>query len=121
MLSIKFVSVPVTNQDRALAWYTEKLGCTVVQDVPFTRTQRWIELAFPGGQSHIVLFTPPGFEDRVGGFHGISFTADDLAAVYQEMVAAGVEFMEPLRAAEWGGQQAIFRDSEGNQFVLASL
>ncbi len=58
MLSLKFATVPVADQARALAWYTDKLGCSVIEDVPFG-SQRWIELAFPAGGSHIVLFTAP--------------------------------------------------------------
>ena len=41
---LKFASIPVTDQDRALAFYTEKLGFRVVTDSPFTHDQRWIEL-----------------------------------------------------------------------------
>ncbi|MEY2526674.1 MAG: hypothetical protein QOE73_1445, partial [Verrucomicrobiota bacterium] len=40
---IKFVSVPVADQDRALDFYTEKLGFTIITDQPFDDKQRWIE------------------------------------------------------------------------------
>nr|WP_243239397.1 VOC family protein [Sulfobacillus harzensis] len=117
-MSIRFVTVPVANSDRARDWYQGKLGCTVVVDQQYGPV-RWIEMAFPGGRSNVVLFTPPGFEHRVGQFTGISLMADDIEAVYEDMQARGVEFVEPLATADWGGKQAIFRDSEGNQFVLA--
>ena len=42
--AVKFASVPVTNQDRALEFYTEKLGLRVITDSPFDNRQRWIEL-----------------------------------------------------------------------------
>src|SRR5436309_14273664 len=58
---IKFASVPVSDQDRALAFYTEKLGFAVATDQPFTDKQRWIELRIPGAATGLVLFTP---EDR---------------------------------------------------------
>ena len=45
---VKFVSIPVVDQDRALAFYTEKLGFRVATDQPFDGKQRWIELAIPG-------------------------------------------------------------------------
>ena len=120
MLSLRFATVPVQNQQRAFDWYVEKLSCTVVQDVPFGSNARWIELAFPGAKSNIVLFTPPGYEERVGTFLGLSFTSDNIEAEYQEMMERGVHFVEPLAQADWGGQQAIFEDSEGNKLVLAS-
>lgn len=119
MLSIGFVTVPVADQQRARRWYTEKLQCQVVRDDPYGPGTRWLELSFPGGPSHIVLFTPPEFEGRVGTFLGITFTADDIDAVYHDMTVRGVEFIRPLETVDWGGKQAVFCDSEGNQFVLA--
>jgi catechol 2,3-dioxygenase-like lactoylglutathione lyase family enzyme len=53
---IKFASVPVSDQDRALAFYTEKLGFRLVTDQPFNDSQRWIELAIPGADTRLVLF-----------------------------------------------------------------
>jgi len=44
---IKFASIPVTDQDRALAFYTEKLGFRVATDQPFSDEQRWIGWASP--------------------------------------------------------------------------
>ena len=44
---IKFVSIPVADQNRALDFYTEKLGFTIITDQPFDEKQRWIELRIP--------------------------------------------------------------------------
>jgi catechol 2,3-dioxygenase-like lactoylglutathione lyase family enzyme len=41
---IKFISIPVADQNRALDFYTEKLGFTIITDQPFDEKQRWIEL-----------------------------------------------------------------------------
>ena len=46
---IKFVSIPVADQNRALDFYTEKLGFTIITDQPFDEKQRWIELRVPEG------------------------------------------------------------------------
>ena len=43
---IKFVSIPVADQNRALDFYTDKLGFTIITDQPFDEKQRWIELRF---------------------------------------------------------------------------
>ena len=40
---IKFVSIPVSDQNRALDFYTEKLGFTIILAQPFNAKQRWIE------------------------------------------------------------------------------
>src|SRR5438477_13211197 len=54
---IKFVSVPVADQDRALDFYTEKLRFTIITDQPFDEKQRWIELRVPKAETRLVLFT----------------------------------------------------------------
>jgi catechol 2,3-dioxygenase-like lactoylglutathione lyase family enzyme len=69
---IKFIGIPVSNQDVALKFYTESLGMKVLTDQPFTPTQRWIELTIPGADSGLALFTPPGREDQVGKFQSRS-------------------------------------------------
>src|ERR1044071_6238401 len=65
--AVTFISIPTRDQDRALAFYTDQLGFRVVTDQPFGE-QRWIELRIPGAETGVVLFTPPGQEDRIGGF-----------------------------------------------------
>jgi catechol 2,3-dioxygenase-like lactoylglutathione lyase family enzyme len=117
--AIKFVSVPVTDQQRALEFYTRVLGMRVLTDQPFSDTQRWIELGFPRGGTGLVLFTGEGQEKMIGGFMNISFTADDVVATAKEMKANGVEFVQEPEKADWG-TAAIFKDPDGNQFVLSS-
>lgn len=116
---IKFVSIPVRDQDTALAFYTEALGFKVVTDQPFTPTQRWIELLIPGADSGIVLFLPEGQEDRIGSFQNISFWCDDVFATSAILKSKGVQFRQDPRTESWGSA-AIFADPEGNQFVLSS-
>ena len=77
---IKFVSVPVKDQDVSLKFFTEKLGFKVATDQSFNEKQRWIELLIPGAETGLVLFTPEGHESRIGGFQPISFISDDAIA-----------------------------------------
>lgn len=116
---IKFVSVPVRNQDRAIDFYTSKLGFAVATDQPFNDTQRWVELKIRGSDTRLVLFTPDGHENRIGTFQSLSFVADDVTKTYEELRANGVEFTGPPTVADWGSS-AIFKDADGNQFVLSS-
>ena len=96
--AIKFVSVPVRDQDVALRFFTEKLGFKVATDQPFDNKQRWIELLIPGAETGLVLFTPEGHEDRIGGFQPLSFVTNDVFATAKAMKAKGVEFVaEPKR------------------------
>ncbi|MEW6320478.1 MAG: VOC family protein [Acidobacteriota bacterium] len=117
--AIKFVSVPVRDQDRALDFYTTTLGFKIVTDQPFDDRQRWIELAIPRAETKLVLFTMPGQEDRVGGPSSITFLADDVEATAAVLKSRGVSFVQEPRKADWG-TAAIFADPDGNQFVLSS-
>jgi catechol 2,3-dioxygenase-like lactoylglutathione lyase family enzyme len=116
---IKFASIPVRDQDRALEFYTTQLGCRIITDSPFDGKQRWIELAFPRADTKLVLFTAPGQESLIGGFMNITFVADDVEATARELRARGVEFVQDPEKADWG-TSAIFRDPDGNQFVLST-
>jgi hypothetical protein len=75
--SVKFVSIPVKDQDKALAFDTKALGFNIATDQPMgPGKQRWIELRIPGADTRVVLFTADGHEDRIGTFTGVSFTGE---------------------------------------------
>src|SRR5437667_6741183 len=116
---IKFVSIPVRDQNRALDFYTDKLGFTIITDQPFDEKQRWIELRIPKAETRVVLFTPEGDENRVGSFMNMSYTCDDIHKTYDELKKRGVEFEGPPQKQPWG-TYAMFKDSEGNRFVVSS-
>jgi catechol 2,3-dioxygenase-like lactoylglutathione lyase family enzyme len=116
---LKFVSIPVRNQDASLKFYTEKLGFKVATDQFFTEGQRWIELLIPGAETGLALFTPKGHENRIGDFQPMSFWCEDVFATAQVMKSRGVEFEKDPKAEHWG-TSAIFKDVDGNKFVLSS-
>ena len=117
--AMKFACVPVKDQQRALEFYTRKLGFQVMTDQPMGPGQRWIELSIQGDGAGVVLFTPPGQESRIGTFSGISYTCDDVEKTHQELAKRGVEFTQPPKKEPWG-MSAIFKDADGNTFVLSS-
>ena len=115
---VKFVSIPVTDQDRALAFYTEKLGFRITTDQPFSEKQRWIELGIPGAETRIVLFQ---FDERYkpGGNMNFTFWTDNVVETARELKSKGVHFtMEPT-TFDWGSS-AAFEDVDGNIFLLSS-
>jgi len=116
---IKFVSIPVADQNRALDFYTEKLGFTIITDQPFDEKQRWIELRVPKAETRVVLFTADGDEKRIGTLMNMSYSCDDIQETYKGLKARGVEFEGPPQEQPWG-TYAIFKDSEGNRFVVGS-
>jgi predicted enzyme related to lactoylglutathione lyase len=116
---ISLASIPVRNQDAALKFYTEKLGFKVLTDQPFTNKQRWIELSINGAQSKVALFTPEGHENRIGSFQPLTFWCDDVFATAKILKSKGVEFAAEPKSEVWG-TMAIFKDMDGNQFVLSN-
>jgi predicted enzyme related to lactoylglutathione lyase len=116
---IKFVGIPVKDQDAALKFYTEKLGFKVTTDQPLTETQRWIELRVPGADTGLALFTPEGHESRIGDFQSISFWCEDVFATAKALKAKGVQFFQEPKQEEWG-TSAIIQDTDENKFVLSS-
>ena len=116
---VKFVTIAVKDQDRALAFYTEKLGFKVATDQPMGPGQRWIELKVPGAETRVTLFTPPGQEDLVGRQWNGSFACDNVQETFEVLRAAGVEFVQEPQAQPWG-KFMILKDPDGNQLVLGS-
>jgi catechol 2,3-dioxygenase-like lactoylglutathione lyase family enzyme len=115
---VKFVSIPVADQDRALAFYTEVLGFRILTDQPFSEKQRWLELGIPGADTRVVLFQ---FGDKLkpGGQLNIALWADDVETTARELKGKGVEFvLEPIRQPY--GTTSIFKDVDGNCLVLSS-
>ena len=64
-------------------------------------------------------FTPEGHEGRIGSFFNGAFACDDVAATYRQLKSRGVEFVSEPQQQPWG-TFAIFKDPDGNQFVLSS-
>lgn len=116
---IKFANLPTRNQDKALLFWTEKMGFVVATDQAFGETQRWIELRIPKSEGRVVLFTPDGHEDRIGGFSPIVFWTDDIDATYAELEANGVETSGPPQKAGWGSSVS-FRDPDGTQYLIST-
>lgn len=116
---VKFISIPTTDQERALKFWTERVGFRVVTDQPFNDTQRWIELRIGSSETRVVLFK---FDDqglKPGGQFNGAFACDNVEQTYQELVGRGVEFVTPPTKQHWG-TFAAFKDLDGNQFVLSS-
>jgi predicted enzyme related to lactoylglutathione lyase len=136
MIRIASSQMWVHDQDAALAFYTEKLGMEVRQDVtmPEMGNFRWLTVG-PKDQPEvaIVLMAVPGapvlddatadqIRELMGkGFAGTLFlTTDDCRKSYDELVARGVTFSEPPEETPYG-IDAGFRDPSGNSFRLTQL
>src|SRR5438270_5864787 len=117
---IKFVSIPVADQNRALDFYTEKLGFTIITDQPFDEKQRWIELRIPKAETRVVLFTAEGEEKRIGSRMPISYACVGMDETYKEFSKRGVEF-EGRRKNSHGGPTHCSRTARGTASSSPSL
>jgi len=116
--SVQIVTVWVRDRNAALDFYTTKLGLEVGIDETFGEGQRFLTVATPGGGTQIAL--NEGDDSRIGAMTGIVFGSTDPAATYEELSARGVEFTEPPSEQEWGALMGLFKDPDGNEFVLHS-
>ena len=119
IVSVKFVGVPAQDQDRALAFYTEKFGFRLITDQPFGPDQRWIEPGIGHSDTRFVLFTPPGEQDSIGRRFNGALACDDVAATWRQLTKRGTTFEAPPTRQPWG-MFAVMLDSDGNRFVLSS-
>lgn len=111
---IRTVSVPVSDQDRALRFYVDTLGFTVLRDVPIP-TGRWIELA--PGNDNVIVTLDHVTADVTRGPIMIRFTTDDATAAHAALTATGVDTDEVIT---WPGVPPMFafRDPDGNAFSI---
>jgi predicted enzyme related to lactoylglutathione lyase len=116
---LKFVGIPTTDQARALKFYTEQLGFEISTDQKFDDKQRWIELQIASSDTRVVLFTPEGHESRIGTFFNGAFACEDVSVTHRQLTSRGVVFVSEPQKQPWG-EFAIFKDPDGNQFVLSS-
>jgi catechol 2,3-dioxygenase-like lactoylglutathione lyase family enzyme len=128
---LSHTTIYVEDQQRALEFYTGKLGLEVRTDATMDNGFRWVTVG-PKGQPEleIALMQPkPGMmfdEETVGMMHelrkrgafgGGVFQTDDCKKTYEELKARGVEFRSEPEEKPYG-IEAIFRDDSGNWFSL---
>ncbi|MDH6517444.1 putative enzyme related to lactoylglutathione lyase [Streptomyces sp. SAI-208] len=110
-----FVTLPVSDQDRALRFYTEVLGLTVTADRDLPQG-RWLQVAPEGAQTVFTLSGPGmgGFEP--GSARGIMLVTTDVDADCARLTEAGLPVQGPDELP-WG-RMASFTDPDGNGLML---
>jgi catechol 2,3-dioxygenase-like lactoylglutathione lyase family enzyme len=111
--------VPVADVDRAIEFYTAKLGFEKRMDVPFGGDYRWVEVAPEGAETTIAL-APPREGDPVGNREtGISLYTKDIDGYHAQLKADGVDVDDEI--SRMGGPVPPllwFRDPEGNTLMV---
>ena len=127
------VQVWVHDQDEALAFYTDKLGLELRDDVtvPEMGNFRWLTVGIPGQPDVAITLMavpgPPVFDEETreqiltlmakGASSGLFFTTEDCRASYEELSGRGVEFQQEPTEQPYG-VDAGFRDPSGNQMRM---
>jgi catechol 2,3-dioxygenase-like lactoylglutathione lyase family enzyme len=110
--SIPVIVVNVTDQDRALRFYTEVLGFTLIDDTPFGDGQRWVEVACEGFPTRISLAPP--MEAQVGVPTGIGVGVTDIDAFHAAITERGADADPVQRMGDPVPPLCFFRDQDGN-------
>ena len=128
MIRIHVTSVPVDNQDKALKFYTEKLGFIKKTEVPLGE-HKWLTVVSPNEQNGVeLLLEPMGFEParvyqralKDAGIPYTSFMVAELNKEYERLISIGVKFsMEPREMGPV--KMAILDDTCGNNIQLVQM
>jgi catechol 2,3-dioxygenase-like lactoylglutathione lyase family enzyme len=114
-MPISLISVPVSDQDRALAFYRDVLGFTLETDNTFQPEMRWIMLVPPDGGASITLTT--WFDTMAPGSRkGTVWSVDDLDTTMALLADRGLT-MTAVETQPWGSF-TMFDDPDGNSWVL---
>jgi lactoylglutathione lyase len=113
---VRTVAVYVTDIERSIRFFTEQLGFELKLDAPMG-PGRWVQVAPPGAQTHVVLFPRAMMPNWSEQKASIVFKCADILKTNEELKAKGVTFaLEPTKMA-WG-TFASFEDMDGNTFFL---
>lgn len=126
--SIVHVTLVVRDYDEAIAFFTQKLNFTLVEDIYIPeQAKRWVLIAPPGATGTQLLLgrsSSPEQEaalgNQTGGRVAFFLNTDDFWRDYNDMVARGVEFVRPPKVADYG-TVAVFRDLYRNLWDLVEL
>ena len=115
---IELVAIPVTDVDRAKAFYVEQAGFHADHDYQVSDELRFVQLTPPGSACSVVLGTgitemPPGSQK------GVQVVVDDVTAARQDLAGRGVQVSE-VDVQPWGSF-VTFSDPDGNTWALQQL
>ncbi len=117
---VLYTHVPVSDQDEALAYYTEVLGLEKRVDNPVPEGPRFLTVGVRGQDLSLVLWPgePAVAEPAFGRAPAIyTLETDDCERAYAELSARGVRFVTGVLEFPWG-RVAVFEDPDGNRLQI---
>jgi predicted enzyme related to lactoylglutathione lyase len=115
---IELVAIPVTDVDRAKAFYTEKVGFNADHDHRVSEEVRFVQLTPPGSACSIALGTGIS-QSQPGSVQGIQMVVSDINAARAELLERGVQVSEVQEFA-WGSF-VFFSDPDGNGWAVQQI
>ena len=115
---LELVAVPVSDPDRAKAFYTEQLGFNADHDHRVSDTLRFIQLTPPGSACSIAIGTGL-METEPGSVQGLQLVVGDIEAAHSELSGRGVE-VSPVQDFPWG-RFVFFKDPDGYGWAVRQL
>jgi catechol 2,3-dioxygenase-like lactoylglutathione lyase family enzyme len=116
---LELVLVPVSDVDRAKAFYTEKVGFNADHDHQVTDELRFVQLTPPGSACSIALGTGLTGGMSPGSVQGLQLVVPDIHAARAELVERGVEVSE-VQDFDWGSF-VFFSDPDGNGWAVQQI
>jgi catechol 2,3-dioxygenase-like lactoylglutathione lyase family enzyme len=115
---LELVAVPVSDVDRAKAFYTDKVGFHADQDHQVNPQLRFVQLTPPGSACSIAI--GDGLTDaQPGSARGLQLVVDDIEAARKELVEGGVEPSD-VQDFPWGSF-VFFSDPDGNGWSVQQV
>lgn len=115
---IELIILPVSDVDRAKAFYADQVGFVVDHDQRVNTSLRFVQLTPPGSACSIA-FGEGLIDTAPGSVRGLQIVIDDADAAYAELSARGVPVSE-VQELEWG-RFVNFADPDGNAWALQQL
>jgi predicted enzyme related to lactoylglutathione lyase len=110
------VSIPVSDQARAKAFYVDGLGLELKRDDDSVPGLHWIQVAPRGSSVSLTLVT--WFDSMpAGSLRGLVLSSDDLQSDFERFVSNGAQVESPPQQQPWA-TEAVLRDPDGNNIVL---
>ncbi len=116
------VCVPISDSDRAIEFYVDKLGFEKRVDVPFGDGYRWVEVAPAGADTTIALAPPPPGQPVGNAQTGITLQTNDIDAVHADLKSQGVDVDDDVsRMGDPVPPLLWFRDPDNNVLMVVEV
>lgn len=118
-MKLEVVPLPVTDVDRSLSFYVERVGFHLDHDVEPGNGMRIVQLTPPGSACSIVFGVGMGASSPPGSIRNIHLVVDDVSEARRTLLARGIEVSE---IQDMGGVlYAFFADPDGNSWALQQI